>query len=152
SRASDSEKMSARTNDASPDGRGGLQIPGGPRPSGETYRAARNFRRASARRDSRPTVESNRRRPVSGRGAHLQAHPEYSEERKNPRRGNLGWYAHSPHRVGGYRGSPQSGRIRFSVGKAYYSPLARQSLATIHATEAGESRAQLGDLSDTAKN
>src|SRR5450432_549537 len=71
-RAKDSEKMSARTNDASTDGRGGGEIPWGLRPQGETDRAAGDLRGTSARRDSRPSLEGTRRRHHPGGPARLQ--------------------------------------------------------------------------------
>ena len=62
SRVEDSEKMSARTNDASADGRGGNEIHRGVRSQRETDFTACDLRGASSRRNSCSSVEGARKR------------------------------------------------------------------------------------------
>ena len=62
SRVEDSEKMSARTNNASADGRGGNEIHRGVRSQRETDFTACDLRGASSRRDSCSSVEGARKR------------------------------------------------------------------------------------------
>lgn len=101
---------------------------------------------------SGPSLEGARRGRSQSEGACLQARSKHSEERQASGRCDLGWNTCSHSRVGRARRGPFAGWICFSVREADDSPLPGQSLAKVHAAEAGESQYGLGHISGAQEN
>src|SRR4030095_3421832 len=113
--ASNSKKLSAGTSDASADGKGGTELPGGFWPSGEAAFTARNFRGSSPGRDFGSALEGARRGRHSGRRARLQAGFQHPKKREDPRGRNIRWDALLNQGVVRSRRGPSTGGVCFPV-------------------------------------
>src|SRR5205823_6234152 len=77
---------------------------------------------------------------------------EHAEERQAARRRDFRRHTGTRQAVGRIRRRSFPGWICLSVREAHYPTLSRQSVATVHVAEAGESRFRVGDLSDAQEN
>jgi len=97
-------------------------------------------------------LQGTRRRHCPGGAARLQTGSKHSEKRKDPRRRDLRRYAQLDRGVGRCGGRPFTGWICLSVRDVEDSAVSRQSLATVHVSEAGERWARMGNVSGAQKN